>query len=311
MVVGLKTGPLAGVAQEDLFVFTISFAPKNAILISDTDQVLVYCRIRSGIFKQRMKSLPIRISMLHLAFRYNSVSQNVELLERFLSRALQLEPDLVLMPELAVSGYEFYKEIGKGWIKEDVPAVIKKFSQLARENEVAIILSSPRYSAERDRYYNAAIFIDEQGQVLGEHYKVNVLPGSEGWSSPGFEVNPIDWNGHKIGLLICSDAYTENIAKELATGGANVLFSPAAWAPGMHEPNGEWEQRSKETGLCLYVCNRTGKEDRMNFEGSASAVIASGRRRVEYSDVQPAILTIDANAIDWSPLDEEFSVLKL
>jgi predicted amidohydrolase len=149
---------------------------------------------------------------------------------------------------------------------------------------VAIILSSPRFNAEKDRYYNAAIFIDEHGQIRGEHYKFNVLPGSEGWSSPGFEVKPITWNGHKIGLLNCSDAYTENIARELAAQGVDVLISPAAWAPGMHEPNGEWEQRSTETGLCMYVCNCTGKEDKKSFEGSASAVISGGRRVFEYRE---------------------------
>lgn len=121
----------------------------------------------------------------------------------------------------------------------DHPAIIDRFARLARENKVAIVLSYPRYNAEKDRYYNAAIFIDEQGNVLGEHIKINVLPGSEGWSSPGFEVKPVHWNGSKNGLLICSDAYTENKAKELAVQGANVLISPAAWAPGMYEPNGE------------------------------------------------------------------------
>jgi predicted amidohydrolase len=255
-----------------------------------------------------MENQSIRISMFHLAFKYDNVSQNVELLEMLFLKAVQLNPDIVLMPELAVSGYEFHKVIGKEWIQEDVPGIIDKFSCLARENRVVIVLSTPRYNLERDSYYNAAIFIDEQGQVLGEHYKINVLPSSEGWSSPGFEAKPVSWKEHKIGLLICSDAYTENIAKELAEQGTNVLISPAAWAPGMHEPNGEWEQRSMETGLCMYVCNRTGKEDKVNFEGSASAVIAAGRRLFEYSNKQPAILTIDVNAVDWSPLQGTWSI---
>ena len=249
--------------------------------------------------------------MLHLAFRYDNVSHNVDLLETLFLKALQLKPDIVVMPELAVSGYEFYKEIGKEWIRDRVPGIVERFSLLAEKNHAAIILSSPRYNVERERYYNAAIFIDEHGQVLGEHCKINVLPGSEGWSSPGYEVKPIYWNGHKIGLLICSDAYTENIARKLAAQGANVLISPAAWATGMHEPNGEWEQRSIETGLSMYVCNRTGKEDKMNFEGSASAVIAGGRRIFEYSGKQPAILTVDVDAADWSPRRDVFRVLEL
>jgi N-carbamoylputrescine amidase len=79
----------------------------------------------------------------------------------------------------------------------------------------------------------------------------------------------------------------------------------------MHEPNGEWEQRSQETGLCMYVCNRTGKEDIMNFEGGASAVIAEGRRVFEYSGKRPAILTVDADAANWSPGKDSFQILEL
>jgi predicted amidohydrolase len=79
----------------------------------------------------------------------------------------------------------------------------------------------------------------------------------------------------------------------------------------MHEPNGEWEQRSKETGLCMLVCNRTGNENKMNFEGSASAVVAGGRRLFEYSDKRPAILTVDLNAANWSPRQDSFRILGL
>jgi predicted amidohydrolase len=176
---------------------------------------------------------------------------------------------------------------------------------------VAVILGCPRYSEETDEYYNAAILIDEQGEVAGEHYKINVLPGSEGWSSSGVDIKPIVWNGCKIGLLVCSDAYTENIAGELARQGANVAISPAAWGPGFHGPDGEWEQRSKETGLCLFVCNRTGVEKNMIYSGSSSVVVAGGRRVIDYSNEQPAILSVDVRSSDWLPLSEGFNILEV
>jgi N-carbamoylputrescine amidase len=170
-------------------------------------------------------------------------------------------------------------------VAEKVPAVVEKFSRLARENHVAIVLSSPKYNAEKDRYFNTAIFINERGQVLGEHHKINVLPGSEGWSSPGFEVRPIHWKGHNIGLLICSDAYTDNIARELAAQGADVLLSPAAWAPGMHEPNGEWEQRSEQDCVCMCVIEQEKGQD--GFRWQRQRGHAGGRRLFEYLGKEP------------------------
>ncbi len=258
-----------------------------------------------------MMKKSIRISMLHAALRHDDVIHNIALLEELCLKSLSLEPDLIVMPELAVSGYEFFKEIGSEWIKEVVPKAIDKFSRLARENNVALILGSPRYSEKSNQYYNAAIFIDEHGEIAGEHYKINVLPGSEGWASPGNDIKPIAWNGHKIGLLICSDAYTVNISEELAKQGADVLISSAAWAPGFHGPNGEWEQRSGETGLCLFVCNRTGKEKNMVFNGGSSVVAAAGRRIINYSHKQPAVLSIDVKSSNWYPLGRQFDVLEI
>lgn len=61
----------------------------------------------------------------------------------------------------------------------------------------------------------------------------------------------------------------------------------------------------------MYVCNRTGKEDKLNFEGSASVVVAGGRRLIEYSRKQPAILSVDVGAKDWSPHKDTCRVLEL
>ena len=256
-------------------------------------------------------SQSIRISMLHASLRSDNVLHNIELLEALFLKALEVEPDLIVMPELAVSGYEFFTEIGTKWIKAVVPETIARFSRLAQAHKTAVILASPRFNETTKKYHNAAIFIDEQGQIAGEYYKINVLHGSEDWASPGEEIKPVVWQGHKIGLLICSDAYTRNITEELAKQGAQVLISPAAWGPGLHGPNGEWEQRSKETGLCLFVCNRTGREKKMSFAGGSSVVVAGGRRVIDYSKKQPAILSIEVESSDWFPLSEQFDILEI
>jgi len=253
----------------------------------------------------------LRIAMLHLAPRYDNVQHNRELLEAVFLKAVDLQADLIITPELAVSGYGFYKILGRDWIADDSHKIVARFSQLAAENNVALVLGSPIFDKKSDRFYNAAIFIDERGQVLGQHHKFNVLPGSEAWSSPGVEIKPVNWHRYKIGLLICADAYTDKITSELASQGAHVLISPAAWCPGLHGPDGEWEQRSKETGLCLFVSNRTGNDAQLNFDGSSSLIAVAGSRMLEYSDKKPAILTVDVNADTWLPINERFNVVQV
>ena len=257
------------------------------------------------------KKETIVISLLHLAFLHDDIAGNVAHIENVLALALESNPDLIVMPELAVSGYEFRNEMGTDWIGERVPEIVGRFCEWAQRNGVALILSSPIYDQKAALFYNGAIFIDEQGRIVGQHHKVSVLPGSEGWSTGAKSVQTVGWNGRSLGLLICADAYPPGIAAALAEQGAEVLISPAAWGPGMHEPNGEWEQRTQETGLTMIVCNRTGKENKMNFNGSTSAVVVNGERVVTYSDESEAILTVEVDAQTWRPLRNQFQVFTL
>ncbi len=252
----------------------------------------------------------IRISLLHAALRFDDVAENMRVLEAMFMQALTAKPDLIVMPELAISGYEFAATLGQDWISETVPAAIERFAGLARQHQVALVLASPRFDSESGEFFNTAFFIDVHGQILGQHDKINVLPGSEGWASRGAGVAAFAWRGHKLGLLICSDAYSEEYAAELAEQGAQVLISPANWSPGLYGPDGEWEQRSADTGLTLIVCNRTGKEVEMDFSGSASVVAVAGQRRLSYVEHAPAILSVDLRTADWRPVSERYMVME-
>ena len=81
----------------------------------------------------------------------------------------------------------------------------------------------------------------------------------------------------------------------------NRVARLAAWGPGFHGPNGEWEQSWKETGLCLFVCNRTGNDDTLTLDGSFSAGVVDGLRKVEYAYKQMAILSMDVRSGNWTP----------
>ena len=76
---------------------------------------------------------------------------------------------------------------------------------------------------------------------------------------------------------------------------AKLLISIAAWPPGECGPNGEWELRSKETGLPLLCCNRTGYEPGIDFSKSESVVIANGKRILTFSSPKSTIFFVDMN----------------
>lgn len=137
--------------------------------------------------------------------------------------------------------------------------------------------------------------IAPSGGIIGKHRKINTLPvGSESWSIPGDRAVPISIPPFdRVGILICADAYPPEIARDLQAQGAQILVSPAAWAPGLHGPNGEWERRSLETGLPLFVCNRTGPDVTLNFEEAESVVAQAGEKRFTFHSAHSTIVMLD------------------
>ena len=76
-----------------------------------------------------------------------------------------------------------------------------------------------------------------------------------------------------------------------------MLVSAAAWAPGFHGPSGEWERCTCDTGLPLFVCNRTGPDLTMDFTKAESVVAKDGERRLSMSAAGSTIFLIDWDLI--------------
>jgi len=114
---------------------------------------------------------------------------------------------------------------------------------------VTVFLSHPERDGPSGKCYNTLFVIAADGRIAGKHRKICTLSGAEGWSSPG-EVVILSlchrWGAS--GLLICADAYTPTIATTLKAQGPRYWVSAAAWGPGLHGPNGEWERCSARQG---------------------------------------------------------------
>lgn len=124
--------------------------------------------------------------------------------------------------------------------------------------------------------------------------KVHVVDvPAENWATPGRGAMVETINNIPVGFLICADAYWPDVTLASKRMGAKILLSSAAWPPGECGPNGEWETRSKETGLPVLVCNRTGKEPNMDFSEAESVVVSNGKRMFTFISNTPAIFIID------------------
>lgn len=242
-----------------------------------------------------MAGAALRIAFLHLAPIPGALAQNRHLVTVALMKAANLGADWILTPELAVSGYTFAESLGTQWIEPQPDHWMAKICRFAGQRRLTIFLSHPERDPQSDQLYNTLFVIAPDGRLAGSHRKINTLRvGSEAWSTPGtqataFRLAPFG----TVGLLICADAYSPGITHSLKTQGAQVLVSSAAWAPGLHGPNGEWERCTKDTGLPLFVCNRTGPDRTLDFRKAETVVAQNGQRLLSLSSERSAIFIID------------------
>ena len=245
-----------------------------------------------------------RVALLHLSVVPGAIEHNRSVLEEAVKHAAAAGAQWIITPELATCGLQFARIMGTNWIEPQPDPWMKRFCRLVGGLKRTVFIGCP----ERDsgRLYNSVFVINSQGEIIGKHRKINIKSDSLSWSSPGEAAVPLQCDGLKVGLLVCADAFTPGIAATLKSGGAQILVSPSSWGPGIHGPNGEWEDRTRETGLPLIVCNRTGAEKTLDFWKAQSLVVKNGRRLLSHASEQSAVLVFDWNFTTMTPLSTAY-----
>lgn len=240
--------------------------------------------------------MPATVALLHLAPRPGEIEHNKRLVTAAVRRAAGLGARFVVSPELVVSGYGFRDVIGTDWIAEGQAARTAWAQDLARKASVFLLLGTP----EADGHlFNSLVLFAPDGTRIGHHRKIMVLKvGSESWSTAGGQPTVVNVDGiGRVGLFVCADMYSKRLVDETAAAGVDLLVSSAAWAPGHHGPNGEWERASLDVGRPVLVCNRTGV-DAMDFRGSQSVAAIGGAIAFAHGSPDSAIILVewDGNA---------------
>ena len=235
-----------------------------------------------------------RISFLHIAPEVGQVERNRQLMESAVRVAAAEGADWALTPELCIPGYLFVEKIGCDWILPQPDQWMQTFCGMVKDHGLTVFLSHPERDVETGELHNTVFVINHLGEIIGKHRKIRTLGGAEGWSSPGQEIKPVDCDPVKAGILICSDAYKNEVAQKLKDQGAQLLVSLVSWGPGLCGPDGEWEQRSADTGLPIMVCNRTGAEEReLDYRTAESVVAQHGRRLLTATSDRSVVLSFD------------------
>jgi len=238
--------------------------------------------------------------------------------------------DLVLVPELATTGYPPRDLLYKSGF---VSGNIESLERMARETKETALLVGfvGKNEARPGREFKNCVALMQHGQVVSIRTK-SLLPtydvfDEDRYFEPAIENSPIQFKGNKIGLTVCEDVwndedfwrdrrYRQNPATQLAAAGAKLIFNVSAspWSLGKNKVRREMLSRlAAKAKAPLVYCNLVGGNDELVFDGASLAFNSRGELIAEAKMFQEDFVVVDletAPSIERVHMPDEEKVFK-
>ncbi len=221
-------------------------------------------------------------------------------LDRFASRLGAVDCELLVLPELAFSGYQFVSQDEVLDLSEPVPdgPTTQVCLDLARQHHLYLVVGLPE--REGRQCYNSAIVVGPSGYV-GCYRKTHLFFEETLFFAPGNAgLRVWDLGQVRIGVMICFDWYYPEVARTLALDGADILCHPS----NLVLPNcpDAMVTRCLENRVFSITANRIGQEARggkppLTFIGKSEVVAPKGKilSRAPVDQEELMVVDIDIN----------------
>lgn len=225
----------------------------------------------------------ITVSLAQLSPKLGDKQYNFEQIEKTFIDAKKEKSQLVVFPELFLSGYSVGEQLEE--ISETINGpYMKKVRQLCKQYEINTILSFPE-DGEDGNYYISSSFIDENGDVLGTYRKVHLFDEERNYFAAGSSFEVIDTPLGSIGMMICFDVEFPEIARALALKGVDfIVIVNANMHPYEMHHHIYARSRAMENEVPVIICNRVGKEEHLDFCGDSMLIDAHGEILLSLKD---------------------------
>ncbi|MDP9193574.1 MAG: NAD+ synthase [Acidobacteriota bacterium] len=223
-----------------------------------------------------------------------ALSSNAEMIRRAYDDGVRAGADVVMVTELAVTGYPPRDLLDRAYFISAAAEV--KDALVAMTGETTLIFGCPVRNVEwcGKPLHNAAI-VARDGKLLLEQHKT-LLPTYDVFDElryfePGRNVKVVEIAGHRVGVSICEDfwfddeafglkLYRRNPVDELARQGAEVFLNISASPFNAGKRRARWEifsRIAKRYDAPLVYVNQVGGNDELLFDGSSIVFDKTGQ----------------------------------
>lgn len=222
----------------------------------------------------------ITVALVQMVPQLGNVEENLVVMGKFVDKiCTEQKTDLIVFPELAVTGYEL--GLRSTEVAQRVPGPASNLlAQRAADYGTHIVFGLVSKEKVESILHNTAVLLGPDGELIGQYRKLH-LPAEERLAfRPGFRLPVFETAIGQIGVLLGWDLAFPEVARCLTLDGADLLCVCANWGHAPAQDSAlvfeEWRTyvhaRALENALYVVAANRTGEEYSYRFIGDSRIV---------------------------------------
>src|SRR6266567_3556812 len=253
----------------------------------------------------------MRVGFAQLNPTVGDLRGNFEKIVQSYERLDDAGADLILTPELAITGYPPQDLVFKSRFVPETLEIVEELHR--RVTRAALLVGFVDRNEGRGQPFRNAAALLVRGEPIRKAHK-SLLPtydvfDEDRYFQPAANVEPFDLDGKKIGVTICEDIWTEHYlsrplydcepTRSLIEQGADVIVNLSASPFTLHKPAVRYEMvaaLARAYHRPIYYCNAVGGNDQLIFDGNSIAVNASGNLIAQLPAFRDEQKIVDTNS---------------
>jgi N-carbamoylputrescine amidase len=265
---------------------------------------------------------PVKVAVVQFEPRVGveNLRRNADAVEQRILQAADNGANLIVLPELATTGYVFNTREEAFAHSEPIHdgATVGLLARLARERELYLVACI--VERDGDRLFDTAVLIGPTGYI-GRYRKTHLWNTEKLWFTPGDEgYSVFDTPIGRIGLLVCWDIWFPETARIVSQMGADIICIPTGWVwtpPPLYDASGVCMAAhltitaAHVNNVFIATADRIGVEREAGFMGNSLIAGTNGwpidriagpdEDTIIYADVD---LTTSRTAPIWNQLND-------